>query len=294
MNKHNAAVLPMSSLKLEWKAQMKKFFRLVAVILAVGGMMLVNCNDAVARDLRLATTTSTDNSGLLDFLLPKFEAAHGIKVRVISVGTGKALKLGENGDVDVILVHSRPDEDRFVERGHGVNRRDVMYNDFVIVGPASDPAVIRGQIDVVAAFGAIAGSMSPFISRGDDSGTNKMEMRYWMDAGILPTDDPAYRAAGRGMGEVLLMASELQAYTLTDRATFLALKNKLDLELLIEGDPRMFNPYGVIAVSPQKYPDINYDGAMRFIEWITTTNGQQAIREFKVDGTQLFFPNAGH
>ena len=273
---------------------MKKFFRLVAVILAVGGMMLVNCNDAVARDLRLATTTSTDNSGLLDFLLPKFEAAHGIKVRVISVGTGKALKLGENGDVDVILVHSRPDEDRFVERGHGVNRRDVMYNDFVIVGPASDPAVIRGQIDVVAAFGAIAGSMSPFISRGDDSGTNKMEMRYWMDAGILPTDDPAYRAAGRGMGEVLLMASELQAYTLTDRATFLALKNKLDLELLIEGDPRMFNPYGVIAVSPQKYPDINYDGAMRFIEWITSTNGQQAIREFKVDGTQLFFPNAGH
>jgi len=258
------------------------------------GIMYATSHSAVARDLRLATTTSTDNSGLLGFLLPQFQAVTGIAVRVISVGTGKALKLGENGDVDVILVHSRPDEDRFVERGDGVNRRDVMYNDFVIVGPAADPAMLRGERDAIKAFDDIAKSKSPFVSRGDDSGTHKMEMRYWKELGISPAADPAYRAAGRGMGEVLLMASELGAYTLTDRATYIAMKSKLDLELLVEGDPRLFNPYGVIAVNPKKYPDVNFDGAMRFIEWLTSGQGQRAISEFKVAGIQLFFPNARH
>ena len=258
---------------------------LAAILSATG-------NSAVARDLRLATTTSTDNSGLLGFLLPRFEAAHGIKVRVISVGTGKALKLGENGDVDVVLVHSRPDEDRFIEQGHGVNRRDVMYNDFVIVGPGDDPASVRGGRDAIKAFGRIAETQAAFVSRGDDSGTDKMERRYWAALGKPPTDNPAYRAAGRGMGEVLLMASELRAYTLTDRATYYAMKDKVDLEILVQGDARLFNPYGVMAVNPAKFPDINFDGAMRFIDWLVSAQGQQAINEFKVDGKQLFFANA--
>lgn len=245
-----------------------------------------------ARDLMLATTTSTDNSGLLRFLLPRFEAARGMKVRVISVGTGKAIRLGENGDVDVILVHSRPDEDRFLSEGHGVDRRDVMYNDFVIVGPRSDPARIRGMQDVLAAFRLIFESDSVFVSRGDDSGTHKMEMRLWARLEQNPASYAAYRAAGRGMGEVLLMSSELSAYTLTDRATFYAMKDKTDLDLLVEGDPRMFNPYGVIAVNPEKYPDINFADASRFSEWITSPAGQTLIDEFRIDGSQVFFPNA--
>ncbi len=263
---------------------------LVALLLA--SVATLAGGTSTARDLMLATTTSTDNSGLLRHLLPKFEAAYDIKVRVISVGTGKAIRLGENGDVDVILVHSRPDEDRFVAQGHGINRRDVMYNDFVIVGPRNDPAMIRGQRDAIAAFRRILDSKSVFISRGDDSGTHKMEMRYWKDVGRSALDNDAYRAAGRGMGEVLLMSSELRAYTLTDRATYYAMRDKIDLELLVEGDRRMFNPYGVIAVNPAKYPDINFADATRFIEWITSPAGQQAIEEFRIDGNQVFFPDA--
>lgn len=266
--------------------------RLWALSLTISMALAMASGDALALDLRLATTTSTDNSGLLDDLLPKFESKNGIVVRVISVGTGKAIKLAENGDVDVILVHSRPDEDRFVEEGHGVNRRDVMYNDFVIVGPGDDPAGVRGMADPIAAFKRIWNAKAAFVSRGDESGTNKMEMRYWNEADETPADNPRYVAAGRGMGAVLLMASELQAYTLTDRATWYAMQSKLDLQLLVEGDSRLYNPYGVIAVNPQKYPDINYDGAMRFIDWLTSNAGQQAISDFKVNGKQLFFPNA--
>jgi tungstate transport system substrate-binding protein len=248
--------------------------------------------NSAARDLMLATTTSTDNSGLLRYLLPMFEAEYGTHVRVISVGTGKAIRLGENGDVDVILVHSRPDEDRFVAEGYGVNRRDVMYNDFVIVGPPDDPAGIRGMHDVVQAFDAIARTTAIFVSRGDDSGTHKMEMRYWAQLATSPQQIPGYRAAGRGMGEVLLMASELQGYTLTDRATYLAMQDKIDLQLLVDGDQRMFNPYGVIAVNPARYPDINFEGATDFIEWITSPAGQQSIGEFRIGGKQVFFPDA--
>lgn len=260
-------------------------FLLACIAMAASGSI-------AARDLMLATTTSTDNSGLLRFLLPRFEAEHDTQVRVISVGTGKAIRLGENGDVDVILVHSRPDEDRFLSEGHGVDRRDVMYNDFVIVGPRADPAIIRGTRDAIAAFRLILASNSVFVSRGDESGTHKMEMRYWAQLGITPSDNPGYRAAGRGMGEVLLMSSELRAYTLSDRATYYAMKDKTDLELLVEGDPRMFNPYGVIAVNPEKYPGINIEGASRFIGWITSRAGQRLIGEFRIDGSQVFFPNA--
>ncbi|MGD2139774.1 MAG: substrate-binding domain-containing protein [Burkholderiales bacterium] len=273
---------------------MKSFVRLLALSLSLGVLAVTGSPEVLARDLRLATTTSTDNSGLLDFLLPKFEAKTGIAVRVISVGTGKAIKLGENGDVDVILVHSRPDEDRFVEQGFGVNRRDVMYNDFVIIGPAADPAGVRGMHDPIKAFGKIWTANAAFVSRGDESGTNKMEMRYWKEVDEIPADNPGYLAAGRGMGAVLLMASELGAYTLSDRATWYAMQDKLALQLLVEGDPRMYNPYGVIAVNPKKYPGINYEGAMRFIDWLTSSEGQQLVSDFKANGKQLFFPDAKH
>ncbi len=262
------------------------------LVICIAGLSFPG-KDAFAGDLRLATTTSTDNSGLLAFLLPAFHADEGITVRVISVGTGKALKLGENGDVDLVLVHSRPDEDRFIAQGHGVNRRDVMYNDFVLVGPANDPAALRGMRDAIGAFDRIADAQTPFVSRGDDSGTHKMELRYWAQLERQPEDNAGYRSAGRGMGEVLLMASELRAYALTDRATFFAMRNKLDLEIMVEGDTRLFNPYGVMAVNPAKYPDINFEAAMRFINWLTSAKGRQSIAAFRIDGKQLFFPGAG-
>ena len=239
--------------------------------------------------LRLATTTSTENSGLLKVILPQFEAASGLKVHVISVGTGKAMKLGENGDVDVLLVHSRPDEDRFVAAGFGVERRDVMYNDFILVGPPSDPAKVRGMRDVVAAFRRILDARSTFVSRGDDSGTEKMEKSYWQAAGSKP-QGAQYLSAGQGMGEVLVMAGNQRGYTLSDRATYGAYRTRVGLTVLVEGDVRMFNPYGVIAVNPKRYRDVNFRGAMQFIEWITGAEGRRAIADFKVNGQQLFFP----
>lgn len=243
------------------------------------------------RDIRLATTTSTDNSGLLRFLLPKFEAGYGAPVRVISVGTGKALKLGENGDVDAVLVHSRPDEDRFVAEGYGVERHDVMYNDFIVAGPVADQARVRGR-DVIEAFRRIARAKAMFVSRGDESGTHKMELGYWKAAGVEAQSNPGYRSAGLGMGEVLLMASEMRAYTLSDRATYGAMRQKIELAVLVEGDPRLFNPYGIIAVNPAKHPHTNYQGAMALIDWITSKEGQTAIASFKVAGEQLFYPSA--
>ena len=241
--------------------------------------------------LRLATTTSTENSGLLKVILPKFEAASGLKVQVISVGTGKAMKLGENGDVDVLLVHSRPDEDRFVAQAFGVNRRDVMYNDFVLVGPKEDPAKVRGLRDVLAAFRQIHDTRSVFVSRGDDSGTDKMEKGYWAELGRRP-EGRQYLSAGQGMGEVLTMAGHLGGYTLTDRATYAAYRPRIGLEILVEGDTRMFNPYGVIAVNPARYSEVNYKGAMQLVEWLIGTDGRRAIAEFRVNGEQQFFPAA--
>jgi tungstate transport system substrate-binding protein len=248
---------------------------------------------AVENTLRLATTTSTDNSGLLKSILPKFEASSGLAVQVISVGTGKAMKLGENGDVDVLLVHSRPDEDRFVAQGFGVERRDVMYNDFVLVGPKEDPAKVRGMRDVVHAFRRILEAKAVFVSRGDDSGTDKMEKNYWSEAGRRP-QGRQYLSAGQGMGEVLTMASHLGGYTLTDRATYGAYRPRIALEALVEGDARMFNPYGVIAVNPARYPEVNHKGAMQLIEWLTGSEGRRAIAGFRVNGEQIFFPTAPH
>jgi tungstate transport system substrate-binding protein len=245
-------------------------------------------NDKV---LRLSTTTSTDNSGLLPYLLPAFEARTGIQVKVIAVGTGKALELGKNGDVDVCLVHARKLEDQFVAEGWGIDRRDVMYNDFIVAGPTSDPAGVKGSHDAIAAFQKIAASNVKFISRGDNSGTDVMEKDYWKQAGTKPAG-ANYVSAGLGMGEVLNMAAELKAYTLTDRATYGAYKAKTGLTVLVEGDKRMFNPYGIIAVNPSKHKGINNKGAEQLIEWITSPEGQAKIASFKPAGEQLFFPSA--
>jgi tungstate transport system substrate-binding protein len=241
--------------------------------------------------IRMSTTTSTENSGLLKWLLPAFEAETGAKVSVIAVGTGKALELGKNGDVDVCLVHARKLEDKFVAEGWGVDRHDVMYNDFIVVGPASDPAHVRGMADVIAAFGKIAAANVKFISRGDNSGTDVMEKDYWKGVGARPAG-ANYVSAGLGMGEVLNMAAEMNGYTLTDRATYGAYKAKTGLAILVQGDKRMFNPYGIIAVNPAKHNGINYKGATLLIDWITSPQGQAKIAAFRPDGEQLFFPSA--
>ncbi|TFW30225.1 extracellular solute-binding protein [Massilia arenosa] len=241
--------------------------------------------------IRLSTTTSTENSGLLAYLLPIFEAKTGTKVNVISVGTGKALELARNGDVDVTLVHARAAEDKFVAEGWGVDRKDVMYNDFVIAGPSSDPAKIGGGKDVLAAFRKLAASDAKFISRGDNSGTDIMEKGYWKAIGTQPTG-PRYVSAGLGMGEVLNMAAEMNAYTLTDRATYATYKAKTGLAIAVEGDPKMYNPYGIIAVNPAKHTGVNYKGAKLLIDWITSPEGQQKIAAFRPQGQQLFFPSA--
>ncbi|MCB2261985.1 MAG: substrate-binding domain-containing protein [Candidatus Thiosymbion ectosymbiont of Robbea hypermnestra] len=241
--------------------------------------------------IRLATTTSTENSGLLAVLLPPFEQDSGYRVHVIAVGTGKALRLAREGDVDVVLVHARADEDQLVADGYGVNRRDVMYNDFVIVGPPDDPAGIRGLEDAVAALTRIAAKMDSFVSRGDESGTHKRERALWREAGIVP-GGRWYREAGQGMGRVLLMAGELDAYTLTDRGTWLAYRDRGPLEILAQGDARLFNPYGIIATNPERHPDVEHTGARRLIEWITSEQGQGIIRDFKRHGQPLFIPMA--
>jgi len=260
----------------------------LAVALAAGALSLAAA--AAELDIKMATTTSTDNSGLLQYLLPKYEASCGCKVRYTAVGTGNAIKLGENGDVDMIMVHARSAEDKFVAEGYGVNRRDLMYNDFVIVGPHADPARIRGMKDLDGALKKIKSDGATFISRGDDSGTHKKELALWKEAGIDPKG-PKYLSIGQGMGQTLTVAGEKQAYTLTDRATFATYKDKTGLEIMVEGAKNLLNPYGVIAVNPKKYPGINYKGAMHFIEWLTSPEGQQAIAAYKPKGAQLFFPD---
>lgn len=241
--------------------------------------------------LRLATTTSTENSGLLGAILPDFEASNQVEVHVLAVGTGQALKLGCNGDVDVVLVHAPPAEKKFIEDGCGVNRRQVMYNDFIIIGPEDDPVGVAQADDAAEAFKRIADHDALFVSRGDDSGTNKKELHIWDKAGITPGGN-WYREAGQGMGKVLQIASELDAYTLTDRGTWLAYRAKLPLHIVLEGDPVLYNPYGVIAVNPQRYPDTNYMDAMKFIGWLTSPEGQDRIAEYRVDGQLLFTPMA--
>ncbi|MCB1758248.1 MAG: substrate-binding domain-containing protein [Gammaproteobacteria bacterium] len=243
------------------------------------------------RIVRMATTTSTENSGLLRVLLPEFQKVSGYEVQVIAVGTGKALRMGREGDVDLVLVHAPAAEKKFVDGGFGVDRKGVMYNDFVIVGPHSDPAGASSGSDATAALQRIARSGALFLSRGDDSGTHKKELGLWSKAGITPKGD-WYREAGQGMGKVLQMSGELDAYTLTDRGTWLAYMAKSPLKIVSEGDPRLFNPYSIIPVNPQRHPHVNYTGATALSEWITSPAGQTLIGSYTINEKHLFTPSA--
>ena len=268
-----------------------KSYSLILSILLYG--FLVSSVAAYER-LKLATTTSTANSGLLNYLNPVFEEKSGVRVDAIAVGTGKALKLGQNGDVDVMLVHAREAEETFIQEGHGVNRKDVMYNDFIIVGPALDAAGINGMDDVILALRKISEKSSLWFSRGDDSGTHKKEMILWKESAISPSGN-WYRGLGQGMGKTLLAADEKRAYTLTDRGTFIALstEDKIELKILSEGDSRLFNPYGAIAVNPERHPYVKYKLAMKYINFLTSTEGQSLIARFRMKGKILFHPHNG-
>jgi tungstate transport system substrate-binding protein len=248
---------------------------------------------AQERSITMASTTSTEQSGLFPYLLPAFKQATGIDVRVVAVGTGQALDMGRRGDADVLFVHDRQAEEKLVAEGFGIKRTDVMYNDFVIVGPQGDPAGAKGK-DVVAALAKIAEKSAPFLSRGDRSGTHAAELRYWKMAG---TDAPAtkfagYKECGCGMGPALNIAAQSDAYVLTDRGTWLSFKNRGNLVILVEGDQRLFNQYGVIVVNPAKHPHVKVQLAQAFADWVLSPAGQQTIAAYKVGGEQLFFPNA--
>ena len=240
------------------------------------------------------STTSTQNSGLFDHILPKFIEKTGIEVRMVAVGTGQALKNARNGDADVVLVHSKPDEEKFVTEGWGVKRHDVMYNDFVIVGPKADPAGIVGLKDADQALEKIAEAKASFASRGDNSGTHKAELRLWAKTDVDPGESSGdwYLETGSGMGATLNTAVGKHAYTLTDRGTWLSFANKDDFEVLVEGDPKLFNQYGVILVNPEKHPRVKAEKGQAFVDWLTSSEGQRAIASYKIDGQQLFFPNA--
>lgn len=248
-------------------------------------------NDSQTKIIRLATTTSTENSGLLGLLLPRFTQQTGYRVHVIAVGTGKALRMGRDGDVDVVLVHAPKAEAEFVANGFGAQRHSVMYNDFVLIGPAHDPAGINTAPSVTDAMQRIANHSALFISRGDDSGTHKKELTLW-DSIQLQTRGNWYREAGQGMGKVIQIADEMEAYTLTDRGTWLAYRDKSSLRLLFAGDPLLHNPYGIIAVNPKRFPDINYSGANKLITWITAEPAQTLIASYQIAGSRLFTPSA--
>ncbi len=271
---------------------MKKNILITSVIcLLLLTTFLINFGLTESIHLKLATTTSTENSGLLNILLPPFQEKYNLKVDVIAVGTGKAIALGKNGDVDVLLVHDPEAEKEFVENGFGVNRREVMYNDFIILGPVNDPAKIKGIKDAILAFKKIAEQKYFFASRGDASGTDKKEKNIWKLAQINPEGD-WYMEVGQGMGTTLQIADEKQAYVLCDRGTFLAYQDKIELRVLIEGDPLLFNPYSIIAVNPALYPQVKYEEAMQLIAWVTSITGQKIIREYKIEGEILFHPVA--
>ena len=240
--------------------------------------------------ITVASTTSTEQSGLFKYLLPEAKKALGFDVHVVAVGTGQALDMGRRGDVDVVFVHDRPAEEAFLAEGHGVKRYDVMYNDFVVVGPREDPAHAKGR-DVVEAFRKIARARAPFASRADKSGTHSAELRYWKMAGIVPKG-AWYRETGSGMGPTLNTASGMDAYTLADRGTWLSFRNRGDLVILVEGDARLFNQYGVMLVNPAKHASVKKEMGRKFIDWLVSTQGQNTIAGYRIDGQQLFFPNA--
>jgi len=265
-----------------------------AALLALAACALAPGVRAEEQFIVMASTTSTQQSGLFDHLLPLFTKETGIQVRVVAQGTGQALATARKGDADVVFVHDRVAEEKFVAEGYGLPRRDVMYNDFVVIGPKSDPAKIAGGRDVVAALAAIAQAKAPFASRGDRSGTNAAELRFWKMASIDPKagGEGWYRETGSGMGPTLNVAAQMNAYTISDRGTWLNFRNRADLGILVEGDKRLFNQYGVIVVDPAKHPHVKQALAQKFADWVVSPAGQKAIAEYEIGGEQLFFPNA--
>jgi tungstate transport system substrate-binding protein len=268
--------------------------RAAPALLLLGALRAAAPAAAEAPYITVASTTSTEQSGLFGHLLPAFAAASGIDVRIVAVGTGQALKLGERGDCDVLFVHDKPSELNFVAAGFGVERREVMYNDFVLVGPRRDPAKVDGGHDAVAALARIAAAQAVFVSRGDDSGTDKAEKRLWQDAGIdvRAASGTWYRDTGSGMGPTLNTAAAMDAYTLADRGTWLSFQNRRELAIVVEGDTRLFNQYGVMLVNPARHPSVKAALGRRFIAWLVSPDGQGAIAGYTIDGQQLFFPNA--
>jgi len=247
------------------------------------------------RFITVASTTSTEQSGLFGFLLPLFEKESGIKVRVVALGTGQALDLARRGDADVVFVHAKAAEEKFLAEGHGVKRYPVMYNDFVLIGPKSDPAKVAGGKDIVEALKKVRSAQAPFVSRGDKSGTHMAELDLWKASGIdlEQAKGPWYRDTGQGMGPALNTAASMNAYLLADRATWLAFRNRGELAILVEGDKRLYNQYGVILVNPDRHPTVKKDLGQKFIDWLISPAGQKAITDYKINGEQLFFPNAG-
>ena len=268
----------------------RMFSTLTALLMLAGGA------PALAQDqsIVVASTTSTQDSGLFDHILPLFEEKTGIDVKVVAQGTGQALDTGRRGDADVVFVHAKAPEEKFIEEGFGVKRFDVMYNDFVLIGPKSDPAAISGSQDIAAALTAIETKEAPFVSRGDKSGTHSAELRLWKAAGvdIEAAKGAWYKEIGQGMGAALNTASAMNAYVLSDRGTWLSFKNRGELDVVVEGDKRLFNQYGVMLVNPEKHPSVKAEAGQSFIDWLISPEGQAAIGEYKIDGQQLFFPNA--
>jgi len=263
--------------------------------MAVSAVVAMTAGGAMADDfIVVQSTTSTQNSGLYDYILPIYEDKSGVQIRVVAVGTGQAIKNARNCDGDVLLVHAKPAEEKFVAEGYGVERTDLMYNDFIIVGPPADPAGVKGMKNAPAALNKIAGSESIFVSRGDDSGTNKKEVALWKTAGVDPSQSSGqwYRETGSGMGATLNATIGMDGYTMTDRATWIAFGNKADHEILVEGDKALFNQYGVILVDSGKCPRVKSDLGQAFVDWMLSDEGQKAIASYRLDGKQLFFPNA--
>ncbi|MFZ4062047.1 MAG: extracellular solute-binding protein [Polynucleobacter sp.] len=266
--------------------------RLFAIVLASVSLFSTP-TFAQEKSIVVSSTTSTEQSGLFGFILPIFKMKTGIDVKVVAVGTGQALDIGRRGDADVVFVHDKPAEEKFVSEGFATQRNEVMYNDFVLIGPKSDPAKIAGGKDIQVAFQKIASSSAPFVSRGDKSGTHAAELRYWKGAGIEVSPSKTwYKETGSGMGPALNTASAMNGYILSDRATWLTFKNRGDLVILVQGDPKLFNQYGVMLVNPAKYPNVKKVEGQAFIDWLVSKNGQDVIASYQVGGEQLFFPNA--
>jgi len=270
-----------------------KWFKPLALVTrAFVAIFLIANVTARAQSIVMASTTSTEQSGLFAYLLPEFKKASGLDVKVVALGTGQALDMGRRGDADVLFVHDQEAEEKIVADGFAVKRFAVMYNDFVLIGPAADPARVRGR-EIVAALKLVAGSNSAFVSRGDKSGTHAAELRFWKMTGLADQRGSAYKACGCGMGPALNMASSIGAYVLSDRGTWLSFKNRGDLAVLVQGDARLFNQYGVMVVNPAKHPHVKAAEAQKFVDWVVSPAGQGLIARFKIDGEPLFFPNAG-